>query len=266
MALHREHPASTKHGGSWALVLLAVMAAALLVTPVTPAVTARTTPSAASEQEVSGVLVLNEQLAPVDTVIALATNDGSIRECGTGTTEANGLFTISVDSACGEVEDLVARLSALPEQEPMPFAEGTGGQRLLRFSGLDDDALATLGVQAAPAPTTAEERAAQPLLQNGVLFWLLVVVIVASGAVIAYIVLRGKDRDLAVQTQAVVYVAVIIAIIILGITGKVTSEGLIAVLAAIVGWEAARPRTGRQSSTSTDGAAQHSGGEAPDGT
>lgn len=102
---------------------------------------------------------------------------------------------------------------------------------------------------ATPAPTPE-----LPLIQDVSLFVLLLVVVslgVFLLALIAWRISREKMRNSPVPyrplIEGMVLVMVLVSLTILGVTGKVTQEGLASVLAAIVGpWHLARPSAARR--------------------
>jgi hypothetical protein len=96
-----------------------------------------------------------------------------------------------------------------------------------------------------------EAEPADPLITGDNLLILLIVVV--AGAMIllglmAYATLvrevTGNREEFLPLVQGMVLVTVVVAVILLGISGKVTEEGLATILAAIVGFAVGRATTG----------------------
>jgi hypothetical protein len=89
-----------------------------------------------------------------------------------------------------------------------------------------------------------EIQQTRPLLTEEKLTVIVLTMIISSTLILALLMYRVKPGiDVRKQTEAMILVAVITAIIILGVTAKIGSDGLISVLAAILGWTAARAAT-----------------------
>lgn len=138
-------------------------------------------------------------------------------------------------------------------------------------------AAAQIGEDATPSPTastvsdnrslvedTAAETAQEvvnrqlqqetrPLVTGWSLFALLVVVVVSGTVLLLTTVVRtspsrGGAGPFRSQVEGMVLSMVVVAVIILGVTGKLTDEGLASVLAAIVGYAVGRSTSGDQTS------------------
>ena len=108
------------------------------------------------------------------------------------------------------------------------------------FTGLSDVELQRLGITA--TVESGDGQQAEPLLEKTTLTIILLTVIVVTAMVLMVLMFKAAsgNADVKKQTEAMILVGVIIAIILLGVTGKVGSDGLVSVLAGIVGWTAAR--------------------------
>lgn len=89
-------------------------------------------------------------------------------------------------------------------------------------------------------PTVAPEQ--RPLISGKRLNGLLTLVVIFGIALLALMVFRklGDEAHSRPVIAGMVLVMVVVAVIILGVSGKITEEGLSAILAAIVGYAAGR--------------------------
>lgn len=107
--------------------------------------------------------------------------------------------------------------------------------------------------EAAREATQQLQQEDQSLVTGANLFWLLVVVVLCGTTLLFMTVLRTRPSHAGPgpfrsQVEGMVLSMVVIAVIVLGVTGKLTDEGLASVLAAIVGYA-----VGRSASTDSGG-------------
>jgi hypothetical protein len=187
---------------------------------------------------VGGVVTLNGQLAPAGVGLILLGAAPESAICAETTTSDGGVFSVDVRAGCPEGTAYVIRLSELNVMATNDFVMDPRNTSITAaFTGLTEDQLATLGV-----PSTAGGEA---LLDGDALTDIMILVIMAAAVALVYIVRRGPGDDVSRQTEAIVLLAVVIAVIILGITAKISGDGLISVLSAIIGWTAGRAAASR---------------------
>lgn len=200
--------------------------------------TATITTSADSADEIHGVTTVNGLLAPRGVEITFAGEADGVR-CGQAVTQDHGTF--SFEPRCEAGTSFVARLPALSDltSDGQYVFDPLFNNIAVTFTGLTDEQRAVLGFPVDAAATDAPESV--PLLDGTGLAVIMGLVIIASALVIVWLVQEEKvKKDVRRQTEAMVLVAVIIAVIILGLTAKIGGDGLISVLAAVVGWTAGR--------------------------
>ena len=102
--------------------------------------------------------------------------------------------------------------------------------------------------QPSPSPVSPDQPLV-PLLEGDDLLLLLIVVVALAMVLLALIVftvgrsakMNAGDREAYLPlVQGMVLVTVVVAVILLGISGKLTAEGLASILAAIVGFAVGR--------------------------
>jgi hypothetical protein len=170
---------------------------------------------------------------------------------------------------CEAGKAVLFSLAATKDQATTTAVIRAGAQTVdIAFEGLSTESLRTIGalpaieVEAEQAVEKALEEAAEegapglPLITGMSLFWLVLAVSIGGMLLLALmVVVRGKvgradDEEQQArattykrQVEGMVLIMVIVAIILLGITEKVSDQGLISVLAAIVGYAVARAAT-----------------------
>jgi hypothetical protein len=254
-------PAPTKKLRTLSIVTVAVIACGVLLsagrvpvataseiaTPQLQAAAAATTTTTAAVIEsivVKGTATANGQKLPPGTSITVFVVDDASNEvtCGKLTTELGGEFTLTLDTNCLDDPTIGFRLEGINATVPSPEAVTSEQSELaIDFAGLTPEQLTRLNITQTPA--TTETQQAQPLISETSLTFILLTVILTSGVVLMYLINTGRKetaRNVQKPTEALVLLAVITGVIILGVTGKIGSDGLISVLAAIVGWSAAR--------------------------
>lgn len=227
------------------LSLIAVGLTTLIVMAVTVTVAqAQTTTSSPAEIttiSLSGTATANgEKIPPGASITVFKTAaDGSEFECGRFTTESGGSFTLSLNVECRGASELSYRIQGM-SAETKTVEEIVDGLANLNigFTGLSDEELIRLGVKASTIDVQA-----LPLIDQESLQLILMTVVIVSALVLAGLIFASSlssKEAFEKPTEALVLLAVITAVIILGVTGKIGSDGLISVLAAIVGWTAGR--------------------------
>ncbi len=140
-------------------IIFALTVAALVVIGVTDTHTAR----ADSHATLTGVVLLNNQVAPPG-VDLIATNAANAAVCGSGVTGAGGVYQIALTNACGSDSSVSVALSAFPDEPPPPAfkLDGQSGVigLVLEFPNFSDAALASLTAAAALRETTMVAEAA----------------------------------------------------------------------------------------------------------
>ncbi len=196
--------------------------------------------------ELSGVVTLNGGLAPAGVGIAAVPSDES--PCGSTTTQDGGEYTL-VTGDCPAGDVLAFQLEATGDRVD---TEATVDTRFfnIAFEGLSSETLVAVGVTSEVKLPEPKDR---PLLEDDDLFWLLVIVVIGELLVLGWMVVwitlnQGKNEAYRRQIEAMVLLGVVVAIIVLGVTGKIGDEGLVSVLAAIVGYT-----LGRAAGASTEG-------------
>jgi hypothetical protein len=231
------------------MILAAIGSGILVATAWAPAAGAAAETTTTTAEVIESIVVTGtasangQKLPPGTSITVFVVNDASNEvTCGKLTTELGGEFTLTLDTACLDDPSIAFRLEGINATAPSPAALTSDQSELtIDFAGLSPEQLTRLNI--AQAPATQETQQAQPLISETSLTFILLTVIVSSAVVLMYLINTGrKENANSVQkpTEALVLLAVITGVIILGVTGKIGSDGLISVLAAIVGWSAAR--------------------------
>jgi hypothetical protein len=239
-------------------LLIAVVISALVVLIVTPAAAA--VGNATTTRTISGTVTVDGVPAAADTLItAEAVTDTGTIACGSATVSDGGAFTLELAEACKS--GLAMRLlladvgTEAKDQVTVPSSDVEG--ELVRF-------------ETAPPPqgdagvgqtlADAEAERSRPVISDGGLILLLGVIAVGTIVFLGFIAYQwaaaahgertgtNPVANLAqlvlvipqVLVEGMVLSLAIVAIVILGASAKLTSEGLVSVLAAIVGYAAGR--------------------------
>jgi hypothetical protein len=220
-------------------VVVAVTCSFVVVTSLRPAVAQQEAGPEEQDITISGIVTANGMPAGEALEVSLLGGEDQDQDCGSTQTNANGRFTVQVTD-CQEGDEYVVHLAALALSSETVYTLNPAFTNIsVNFPDLTTEQLSQLGIQT-EAPST-EQQQVSPLLDDESLEFILVAVIIASAIVLLALLLKASvDNNLRKQTEALVLVAVITAIIILGVAGKIGSDGLVSVLAAIVGWGAAR--------------------------
>ena len=256
------------------LVLLPLVVAFLIVAILGSSHTA----TAQAQASLEGTVTVNGELAPADVGLVAVLEDGT--ECGRALTGAGGTFTMSLAEECPARETVFFDLTAAEERATTEVVIEAGAQTVeIAFEGLSDESLRAIG--AAP-PVIEPPDPDRPLIDGAKLFWLVLAVSIGGMFLLLCMVaaklcqphlplllswckkrVRGagenataddknepsaeerKDQELTYrrQIEGMVLILVIVAIIILGITEKISDQGLVSVLAAIVGYALGRATT-----------------------
>ncbi len=220
-------------------MLVAVVVTLSIAQPV--AAQTSTTAADVAVVEVKGVVTVDGVPLPSGVDLVFVSVDDETLECGAARTGANGRFEFAVAAGCAQQTAYVVQLSALDlSSESRYLIDPAVNQISADFTGLSDAELAKLGVTA--TAESADGQQAEPLLEKFTLTIILLAVIVVTAMVLMVLMFKAAsgNADVKKQTEAMILVGVIIAIILLGVTGKIGSDGLVSVLAGIVGWTAAR--------------------------
>lgn len=239
-------------------LLIAVVVGALVVLGATPVSAA--TEEAATPRTISGTVMIDGEPAAADTPItAEAVTETGTMVCGSTTVTDAGAFTLELADACSEGSAMRLLLAdrgiEAKDQITVPGDNVEG--ELVRF-----ETVAAGPGEAGVGQTLADAEAerAKPVISDGGLIMLLGVIAVMVVLFLAFIAYQWAsaargDRTAAnpvanlaqmvmvipqVLVEGMVLSLAIIAIVILGASAKLTSEGLVSVLAAIVGYAAGR--------------------------
>lgn len=224
------------------------------------------TATADAQATLEGTVTVNGQPAPAGVGLLAVLEDGA--ECGRALTGAGGTFDMSLAAECVG-KTVLFRLAATEDQATTSAVIKAGAQTVeIAFEGLSDESLRAIGalpaieVEAEQAVEKALEEAAEegapglPLITGMNLFWLVFAVSLGGMVLLALmVVVRGKvgragDEEQQArattykrQVEGMILIMVIVAIILLGISEKIGDQGLVSVLAAIVGYAVARAAT-----------------------
>jgi hypothetical protein len=111
---------------------------------------------------------------------------------------------------------------------------------------------------AAFAQETEPTQPADPLIKGSDLLILLIVVVAAAMILLGFMVYAavvrkssGSGEEYLPLIQGMVLVTVVVAVILLGISGKITAEGLATILAAVVGFAVGQAATSMTTTPTT---------------
>lgn len=199
--------------------------------------------------QLSGTVALNGGAAPSGQSITVQSEEGDV--CGDTPIGDGGSYSLELRALCmpGEIVQFFLGDSETGLLATEQIVLEGGAQQV-------DISFATNGVvQQTDQVGDIEEKRAESLIEHPYVFWLLLAVIVGAVLLLAtmvrsYRALSGPQRegDYRRQVEGLVLLMVVVSITILGVTGKITPEGLTAVLGAITGYAIgqARGSTGQE--------------------
>lgn len=196
----------------------------------------------ASHAELSGTVTVDGAPASANTTVTARLPDGT--ECGTFTTGEGGAYELTVSEDCALGSQLEFFLAASGEQAATVVPIEAGQQT------------ANVAFEAQPTQPPVVEVPSEPL--TGSDLWVVLGVVVGPamlllGLMVWRVARNGKPRE-RTRTQyrreieGMVLVMVVVAVILLGVTDKIGSDGLVSVLAAIVGYTLGRDASREQQS------------------
>jgi hypothetical protein len=209
----------------------------------------------ADHATLSGLLTLNTKPAPPNVQVTARSQE---TECGTFATGEGGAYEFVVPEECGEGTAITFALTATGDQAPTPVTVDAGEQIAdIAFEGLSLESLQAIGAEEPPpevitlpsAPLTGRDLYAVTLIAViPAMILLLIMVLKASPG------RKGPENqhdsparparvvrsDYRSQVEGMILVTVVLAVILLGVTDKIGSDGLVSVLAAIVGYTLGR--------------------------
>lgn len=205
----------------------------------------------AEPNRLTGIVTLNGEIAPAGVSITTRRTDDTSILCGSTTTLAGGQFNLTIESQC-QVDTTVEFLLAATNDQAITqvtVQEGTQSKNIA-FEQMSLEALQAIGAVEQVAEAVEEEaskQASAPLITGNSLAWLLGAVVVGELLLLALMVMMTGSQADALrqdafkrQVEAMVLLGVTVAIIMLGVAQKIGSEGLVSVLAAIVGYTVGR--------------------------
>jgi hypothetical protein len=200
-----------------------------------------------------GAVTLNGNAAPANVQIDARSTEGI--DCGTSTTDEDGSYQLVVSEECEQGSSVLLVLTVTGEQAPTAVTIEGGEQSVsLAFEGLSDASLQAIGA-ATPTPPPVVQLPSAPL--SGFDLWFVVGLAVVPAMILLGLMVRGSSRGKGApskgiasnyrsQIEGMVLVMVVLAVILLGVTDKIGSDGLVSVLAAIVGYTIGRMPTRRE--------------------
>jgi len=229
------------------------------------------TATAQAQATLAGTVTVNGEAAPADVGLVAVLADGT--ECGDTVTKVGGTFTMSLTRECAG-KPVFFRLAVTEDQTTTPATIEAGAQTVdIAFEGLSDESLQAIGA----GPTTVEEKAQEAvkealeeegapvaLITGDSLLVVVLFISVGGMALLGSMVflkavetcLRArrkagggeeqtapdKEAELTYrrQVEGMVLIMVIVALILLGLSEKISDEGVISVLAAVVGYTVGR--------------------------
>lgn len=256
------------------LIAVAVLLAAGSVAP------ARAVAPIESTRTISGSVTVDSEPAATGTVLigeALIEDTVAPIRCGEATVAEDGTFAMPLDDACAPGMAMRLRLPrrGLEAKDQIEITPGGIDNALVRFEGATPvDGAARISATLADA----EAAPSEPLIKDTALVLLLALIAAAAVGLLAFVSrqwvnvansaatirpqssasdheVRMAEARLAqlshlsavipkVLIEGLVLALAIVAIVVLGASAKLTSEGLVSVLAAIVGYAAGRSAVG----------------------
>lgn len=271
-------PHHTRRPWSTTPLLAALATAALLL--VAPAGAAAQVRPSSTTTTISGTVTVDGEPAPAGTTLVgevLPEESTTPTTCGQTQVVEDGGFSLRLVSACAPGMPMRLRLltdPVLEAKDQIEVPRGNVDGALVRFEQpVQDDGTAGIGATLAEA----EAERSRPLIGEGGLLVLLGLIAVAAVALLGYVAhhwamfagimsavpppadpnreagsgdARGGHGSASweqltvvipqMMVNGLVLSLAIIAIVVLGASAKLTSEGLVSVLAAIVGYAAGR--------------------------
>ncbi|MDO8148830.1 hypothetical protein Q6350_10340 [Isoptericola sp. b515] len=241
--------------------LASMFAAAMLAVSVpAPTASAETASPVADQQTIVGLVTVNGEVPTTGvhvTVVAAADGEDE-RTCGDFVTGEGATFELILPAECGPGATAVFRVDTGSESGTV--VEITEDPRLTATVDfqLSDAELEALGLQAQPSPDVAVVQTSPPLQGTDLRVVVLSTVIPATLLLVVMVLMKGSfwrrgapsgggstsedkgDGSYRSQIEGMVLVMVVLSVILLGVTGKIGSDGLVSVLAAIVGYTVGR--------------------------
>jgi hypothetical protein len=209
----------------------------------------------ADHATLSGAITLNGSTAPPNVQINVRSPEAM--SCGTFTTDEDGLYILLVSEECPTGTSLIFVLAQTGDQAPVAATIDGGDQQIdIAFEGLTPEDLQALGIE---EPSTDVVQVPSEPLSGGDLWSVIIGTVLLPMSLLVIMVIRTRHDDNGVrhestvspfrnQIEGMVLVMVVLAVILLGVTDKIGSDGLVSVLAAIVGYT-----LGRQLGQGTNG-------------
>lgn len=241
--------------------LASMFAAAMLavVAPV-PTAGAETASPVADQQTVVGLVTVNGEVprTGVHVTVVVAADSEDERTCGDFVTGEGATFELILPADCGPGATAVFRVDTGSQSGTV--VEITEDQRLTATVDfqLSDAELEALGLQEEPSPDVAVVQPGEPLEGPDLYVVVLSTVLPATVLLVVMVLMKGNSRKRGTpsgggstsedqgdgnyrsQIEGMVLVMVVLSVILLGVTGKIGSDGLVSVLAAIVGYTVGR--------------------------
>lgn len=232
----------------------AILASAILCLVLLALVLAAQAPAAAAENDassrVSGTVTVDGDPAEagVELIGEIVTDESETVRCGTAQVSDGGAFDMPIAAECEPGAAMRIRHVALDleARDQVEVPDGSNEGVLVRFETPPAaDGLAG----AALVEAEAEAEATKPLIGESSLIVLLTVIALAAVGLLAYVAHHwtkrasdssGTEVIPQMLIEGLVLSLAIVAIVVLGVSAKLTSEGLVSVLAGIVGYAAGR--------------------------
>ncbi|MDO8145191.1 hypothetical protein [Isoptericola sp. 178] len=245
--------------------LASMFAAAMLAVSVpAPTAGAETASPVADQQTIVGLVTVNGEVPTtgVHVTVVAAADGADERTCGDFVTGEGATFELILPAECGPGATAVFRVDTGSESGTV--VEITEDPRLTATVDfqLSDAELEALGLQAEPSPELTVVPPSSPL-EGWDLFVVVALTVLPATALLTFMVMTvaRKNRQMASadskeaeraagafrsQIEGMILVMVVLAVILLGVTDKIGSDGLVSVLAAIVGYTVGRQASRRE--------------------
>lgn len=254
----------------------AVLIAAAVIVGLVPGLPAMAAGSDDRTRTISGSVTVDSEPAAVGTALigeALTEDSVAPIQCGEATVADDGTFRMPLAAACEPGMAMRLRLTepSLEAKDQIELTSGDIDNALVRF---EQQAPVDGAAQISATLADAEAAPSEPLIEDTALVLLLGLIAAAAVALLAFVsrqwvavaksaaairpgdVTSDHEVKMAqarldqlshlsavipkVLIEGLVLALAIIAIVVLGASAKLTSEGLVSVLAAIVGYAAGR--------------------------
>jgi hypothetical protein len=224
----------------------------------------------------NGLVTLNGTVAPPGIHVTVERAGEVEIQCGDFVTGQDAAFELILARECGRgrvVDFVLDTGDRSSTQVTIPSAEPVE----VEFDQLSSTVLQALGVEetVSTEPPPVIESPSAPL--SGWDLYVVVFVVVLPAAILLLLMVMSEGRGLAKggmsdkqtfdfrpQIEGMVLVMVVLAVILLGVTDKIGSDGLISVLAAIVGYTVGRQITS-EGQTSGETSKGRTSGETTEG-